>query len=254
MLRVIPQSPYTAVQTIDPALGFPPAPGSGPAAGLGPLVPPESLLGLVISPGVFPGEALRIGGLGIDPGIDCPCFNPAVFLRCRHWGLPVLDAEEPLAVAADDMGFEDDSLWEGMAQLDGTDDGQPDAALAVVLDLGDAGGGAEGACACGALLAKDRTPGFQVGIEPVPEGVSEVHERAFGDAAGNFGHERVVLLFAGIEGLVEVLPGWPGQVVGAAEAVGSDAEVVDEPVYADGAAAIPVLLDGEGDRDRVAGW
>ena len=122
------------------------------------------------------------------------------------------------------------------------------------LIWGDAGGGAEGTCACGAFLAEDGSPGLQFRIEPVAEGVSKIHEGAFGDAAGDFGYEGEVLLLASIEGLVEVLPGGPRHVIGAAEAVGGDAEVVDEPVYADGAAAVPVLVDGEGDWNRVAGW
>ena len=87
--------------------------------------------------------------------------------------------------------------------------------------------------------------GFMVSVAPVLDGGAKVHESAFGDAVGDCGDEGVILAFAGIEGFVEVLPRGPGQAVGAAEAVCGDAEVVDEPVDANGSPAVALLLDGE---------
>ena len=104
------------------------------------------------------------------------------------------------------MRLEYHAFGKGVAELDGADDRQADAAFAVVSYLGHAGGCPEGACACEALFSEYGPSGLEVGVEPVPEGVAEVHEGAFGDAAGHLGYEGVVLFLAGVEGLVEVLP------------------------------------------------
>ena len=66
------------------------------------------------------------------------------------------------------------------------------------------------------------------GVAPVVDGGAEVVYGTFGDSVGDLGHEGELFVLAGVELFVEVLPGWPGQPVGAAEAMSGDAEVVDE--------------------------
>ena len=84
-----------------------------------------------------------------------------------------------------------------------------------------------------------------VSVAPVLDGGAKIHEGAFGDSAGYFGYEGVILAFVGVEIFVEVLPRRPGQTVGTAETVSGDAEVVDEPGDADGAVAVALLLHRE---------
>ena len=57
----------------------------------------------------------------------------------------------------------------------------------------------------------------------------------------------------GVEPFVEILLGGPFEAVVAAEAVGGDAEVIDEAADADGAAAVEFLLYGEPDGHDVSG-
>ena len=82
------------------------------------------------------------------------------------------------------------------------------------------------------------------GVAPVPQRSAEVHERAFLDTICSLCDERVLLTLAGVERLVQVLPGGPGQAIRAAEAVSGDAEIVDETCDADGAATILFLPAG----------
>ena len=84
-----------------------------------------------------------------------------------------------------------------------------------------------------------------VSVAPVFDGCAEVHEGAFGDAAGHGGGEWVILVLAGVENFVEILPGRPGHSVSAAEPVGGDAEVVDKSVDANGSPAVALLIDRE---------
>ena len=132
-----------------------------------------------------------------------------------------------------------------MPQLDGTEAWQPDAPLAVVLDLGHAGGGAERAGAGKTFLVETWWAGFMISVAPILDGGAEVHEGAFGDSAGYYGYEEVILAFAGVEGFVKVLPRRPWQTVGSAEAVSGDAEVVDEPGDSDGTVAVALLFHRE---------
>ena len=80
-------------------------------------------------------------------------------------------------------------------------------------------------------------------VAPVSQGGPEVHEGSILHAAGDFAGERVVLALGRVECLVEILPGRPGHTVCAAEAVRNDAESVEESGYADGAAAVSLLLN-----------
>ena len=84
-----------------------------------------------------------------------------------------------------------------------------DITLAVVLDPGDAGGGAERAGAGTPLLVETWWAGLMVSVAPVSDGGAEVHEGALGDVFGDFGGEGVVLALTGVEGFIEILPGWP---------------------------------------------
>ena len=87
---------------------------------------------------------------------------------------------------------------------------------------------------------------MDVGVAPVGDGSAKVTYRALGDGVGNLRDEGELVVFDGVEFFIEVLPRWPEQSVGAAELVGGEAEVENEPGYADGAAAVVGLLDGEG--------
>ena len=96
-----------------------------------------------------------------------------------------------------------------MLQLDGAEACEFNPALAVVLDLGDAGGGAERAGAGAALLVETGLAGLMASVAPIFDGGAKVHEGALGDPTGHGGGEGVVLTLARVEGFVEVLPGRP---------------------------------------------
>ena len=110
------------------------------------------------------------------------------------------------------MRFVDQALGQCVPKLDGTEARDLDTTLAVVLDLGDAGGGAERAGTCTPLLVEPGRASLMVSVAPVFDGCAEVHEGAFGDAAGHGGGEWVILVLAGVESFVEILPGRPGRV------------------------------------------
>ena len=59
------------------------------------------------------------------------------------------------------------------------------------------------------LLVETWWAGLMVSVAPVCDGGAEVHEGALGDVFGDFGGEGVVLALTGVEGFVEILPGWP---------------------------------------------
>ena len=65
-------------------------------------------------------------------------------------------------------------------------------------------------------------------VSPVFQGEAKVSYRALGDPVANLGEEGEGVFFDGVDFLVQVLPGGPAEPVGAAEAVGCDAEVIDE--------------------------
>ena len=203
------------------------------------------MFGLVVSLGVLPDLSLAVGGVRVDAGVNGAVDNSALGLLQRLRWLPHLDADDPSAVQELDVCFIDDPLGECVPQLDGAEAWQLDTPFAVVLDLGYAGGGAEGAGAGKTFLVETWRAGFMVSVAPVLDGGAKVHEGAFGDSAGYFGYEGVILAFVGVEIFVEVLPRRPGQTVGAAEAVSGDAEVVDEPGDADGSVAVALLFHRE---------
>ena len=215
---------------------------------MGTLPATEFLLGLVISLGVSLGCAFAVGGRRVDAGVGGAILGAGVGFGLFHWRFPVVDAEQPLAVAERDVGLVNDALGQGVVEFDGAEVGELDAALAVVADVAYASGGSEGVGARESFLVEGGTPALGVGISPVGDGGAEVADGAFRYAVRDFCDEGELFLLTGVEFFVEVLPRWPGQSVGAAEAVGGDAEVVDETSDADGAAAVGLLLDGESQR------
>ena len=224
-------------------LCFPPPSGPVGPAGLCPLPSYEFGLHAVVSLGVFVGLAVGVGGVGVDAGVDGSGYAE---VRLRHWFrcFPTLEADVPAAVLSLDVDLVIDAFGKGAVEFHRAQSGQLDLAFAVVFDLGCAAGGAKGSGPCDLPLAEPGCSGLQVRVSPVGQGFAEVHEGTFGDAGCDFGRERVVLALAGIELLVDVLPGGPWEAVIAAEAVGGDGEVVAEPVYSDGAAAVLLLLLG----------
>ena len=210
-----------------------------------PLPAVELVFGLVVSLGVLPSLSFAVGGVRVDAGVNGAVGNSALGLLHRLGWLPHLDADYPLSVQELDVCFVNQALGQRVPQLDGAEACEFNPALAVVLDLGDAGGGAEGAGAGKTFLVETWRAGFMVSVAPVLDGGAKVHEGAFGDSAGYCGYEGVILAFAGVEGFVKVLPRGPGQTVGAAEAVSGDAEVVDESGDSEGTVAVALLFHRE---------
>ena len=91
------------------------------------------------------------------------------------------------------------------------------------------------------------------GFTPVLHGSTEVHEGSFLHTTRDLCDERIVFSLGYVERLVDVLPGRPGHPVRAEEAMGCQAEVVDETRDPDSAAAIPFLSGGEAHRHGVSG-
>ena len=126
----------------------------------------------------------------------------------------------PASVLPAYVGFVIDALGQGAGEFDWSYNWQANPAFAVVLDLGDAAGGPEGTLACELAFDEGGRAGLEVRVAPVGDGAPEVHERALGDSGSHFGYEGVILVLAGIEGLVYVLPGRPWHPVGAVETMG----------------------------------
>ena len=97
----------------------------------------------------------------------------------------------------------------------------------------------------GRLVLGARGP--EAGVAPVVHGLAEVPEGAGGDDRCYLGDEEVVLPLAGVEGLADVHPAGPGELVVTAEPVGPDGQVVAEPVDVNGLAAVLLLPDGQPD-------
>ena len=200
---------------------------------------------MVVSLGAFPDLPLTVGGVRIDAGVHSAVGNAVVGLLLWFGWLPHLYADDPLPVQELDVRFVDQALGQCVPRLDGTEARDLDTTLAVVLDLGDARGGAEGNGAGVALLVENGAGRLYGQCRASFLWRCRVHEGAFGDAAGHGGGEWVILVLAGVENFVEILPGRPGHSVSAAEPVGGDAEVVDKSVDANGSPAVALLTDRE---------
>ena len=87
---------------------------------------------------------------------------------------------------------------------------------------------------CLVFGARARRPGLRQFVH----GLAEVPEGAGGDDRCHLGDEGVVLPLVGVEGLADVHPAGPWEPVATAEPVGTDGQVVAEPVDVDGLAAV----------------